>query len=85
MNYTTLGRLNTILMNLQKDAVVIGFTIAGLMVTITAIILMFDQDTSPTAQNRRWEGLRRVLISAAIIAAAGALISFSRQLGGSLN
>lgn len=84
MNYGTLQRLNAILSGLQQDAVTIGFTIAGLMIAIYCIMIMFDHDTSPTAHTKRWENLRKVLICAAIIAGAGALISFSRQLGGGL-
>lgn len=84
MNYGTLNNLNTILSNLQKDAMGIGFTIAGLMLVIYAIGLMFDNDTTPVGQTKRWEKLRRVLIGAGIIAAGGTLISFSRLLGGGL-
>ena len=85
MNYGTLNRLNDILSGLKNDAVTVGFTIAGLMVAIYAIMIMFDQDTSPSAHIKRWENMRKVFVCAAIIAAIGAIISFSQQLGGGLN
>ncbi|GHO50839.1 hypothetical protein [Ktedonospora formicarum] len=85
MNYGTLKSLNGILGNLQKDAAVIGLTIAGLMIVVYVIIIMFENDTNVVAHQKRWENLRKVFLCAALIAAAGALISFGQQLGSALH
>ena len=85
MNYGILNTLNTILQKIQQDAATVGFTIAALMIVIYAILVMFDTDTSVTAHTRRWENLRKVFFSAALIAAAGAIISFGQMLGGGLH
>lgn len=84
MNYGTLNRLNDVLANLQKDIMTVGFTIAGLMVVIYAILIMFDHNSGGKALSDRWGELRKVLLCAAIIAAASALIGLSHLLGGSL-
>ncbi len=84
MNFGTLGRLNTLLSNLQKDAVTIGFTIAGLMIAAYAIMIMLDTTPGAKTHTERWEQLRKVFLCAIIIAGIGAIISFSRQIGGGL-
>ena len=84
INYTTLAHLNTILQSLQQDAATVCFTLAGLMIVVYSIKILLDQDSSPTAHMKRWEGLRTVILVAAIVAGAGAIILFARQLGGSL-
>ncbi len=84
MNYGTLTRLNDILSNFQKGAITIGFTTAGLMVVIYAIMIMFDHNSGGKALNDRWGEIRKVLLCAVVIAAVGGLITFSRQLGGFL-
>jgi len=85
MNYATLQRLNTILKNLQADAATVGLTIAALMIIISVILIMFDTDTSAVAHTKRWENLRKVCVCAALIAAAGTLVTFGQQLGGGLH
>lgn len=85
MNYGTLNQLNTILKNLQADAATVGLTIAGLMIVVYVIMVMFTDDTNVAAHNKRWENLRKVFLCAALIAAAGALVSFGQQLGGTLH
>ena len=84
MNYSTLNTLNNVLKNLQSDAATVGFTIAGLMIVIYVMYIMFDTDTNVAAHNKRWEHLRKVFICAALIAAAGAIITFGQQLGGGI-
>jgi hypothetical protein len=77
----TLNNLNAILKLLQQNAATVGITIAGLMVAVYTIAIMFDNDTSPTARTQRWDKLQRVLICAGIIAGTGALITFATALG----
>ena len=84
MKYGILNQLNTILANLQADAATLGLTIAGLMIVISAILILFDTNTTVGAHKDRWSELRKVFICAALITAAGAIISFSKQLGGGL-
>ena len=85
MNYGTLNTLDGILKKLQADAATVGLTIAALMIIVYTILVMFTDDTSVAAHTRRWENLRKVFICAAIIAAAGALVTFGQQLGGGLH
>jgi len=80
----TMTNLTRIITALQQDAAKIGVSLAVLLVVINAIIIMFDNDTSPTARTHRWERLRRVLICAAIIAIAGVLVQFVTSIGGML-
>ncbi|BCL83599.1 hypothetical protein ccbrp13_60640 [Ktedonobacteria bacterium brp13] len=85
MNYTTLNSLNSILKNLQSDAATVGLTIAGLMIVVYVIIVMFTDDTNVSTHNKRWENLRKVFLCAALIAAAGAIVTFGQQLGQGLH
>lgn len=85
LNYSTLNKLNDVLKHLQADAATIGFTIAGLMIIISVILVMFDTDTNVAAHDKRWEHLRKTFLCAAVIAAAGAIVTFGQQLGGGLN
>ncbi|BCL79582.1 hypothetical protein ccbrp13_20470 [Ktedonobacteria bacterium brp13] len=85
MNYTTLNSLNSILKNLQSDAATVGLTIAGLMIVVYVIMVMFTDDTNVSAHNKRWENLRKVFLCAALIAAAGAIVTFGQQLGQGLH
>jgi hypothetical protein len=84
MNYAILGQLATILRNLQSDAASLGFTIASLMIIIYVIIVMTTDDTNVALHQKRWENLRKVFICAVVIAAAGAIATFGKQLGGGL-
>ncbi|GCE09192.1 hypothetical protein [Dictyobacter aurantiacus] len=81
MNYGTLNTLNNILKNLQSDAATLGLTIAGLMIIVYVIMVMFTDDTNVTAHNKRWQNLQKVFLCAALIAAAGAIVTFGQQLG----
>jgi uncharacterized protein HemY len=85
MNYGTLNTLNGILKNLQADAATVGLTIAGLMIVVYVILVMFTDDTNVSAHTKRWENLRKVFLCAALIAAAGAIVTFGQQLGGGLH
>jgi hypothetical protein len=85
MNYGTLNTLDDIVKKLQSDAATLGLTIAGLMIVVYTILVMFTDDTTVAAHNKRWENLRKVFVCAALIAAAGALVSFGQQLGGGLH
>jgi len=85
MNYQTLNTLNGILQNVQKDAATVGLTIAGLMIVVYTILVMLTDDTNVVAHNKRWENLRKVFLCAALIAAAGALVTFGQQLGAGLH
>jgi hypothetical protein len=84
MNYGTLNTLDGILKKLQSDAATVGYTIAALMIIISVILIMFDTDTNVVAHTKRWENLRKVFLCAALIAAAGTLVSFGQQLGGAI-
>lgn len=79
-----LDRLNAILQIFQAHAVTIGFTVAGLMIGVYCIGIMFSHDNSAMANRNRWEGLQRVIICAIIIAGITALIGFARSIGGQL-
>jgi hypothetical protein len=85
MNDETLNSLDNVLQKLKSDAVTVGLTIAALMIVISVILIMFDTDTSVVAHTKRWENLRKVFICAALIAAAGALVSFGELLGGAIH
>ena len=85
MNYGILSQLNGTLKNLQADAATIGFTIASLMIIVYVILVMFTDDTNVAAHQKRWENLRKVFVCAALIAAAGAIATFGKQLGGGLS
>lgn len=85
MNYGTLNALNAILKNLQSDAATVGLSIAGLMIVIYVIIVMFTDDTNVSAYHKRWDNLRKVFLCAALIAAAGTIVTFGQQLGGGLH
>jgi hypothetical protein len=85
MNYGTLNTLNSILQNLKSDAATIGLTIASLMIVIYSILVMVTDDTNVAAHHKRWENLRKVFVCAALIAAAGAIISFGQDLGSLLH
>jgi uncharacterized membrane protein len=86
MHYGALNSLNDILQNLKSDAATIGLTIASLIIIISTIYIMFDIDTNNVgAHTRRWDKVRIAFIGAAIIAAAGALVSFGQQLGGAIH
>ncbi|GCE50593.1 hypothetical protein EI42_04413 [Thermosporothrix hazakensis] len=76
----TLNNLNTLIEQLQVHAATIGITLAGLMVGIYAMMIMFTNDNSPTTRSQRWEQLQKVLICAGIIAATGTLIQFAQSL-----
>jgi hypothetical protein len=75
MNYGILNTLNGMLQKIQQDAVVVGLTIASLMIVIYSIMILFDTDTSVTAHAKRWDNLRKVFFIAFFIASAGALVS----------
>ncbi|GHO82318.1 hypothetical protein [Dictyobacter formicarum] len=85
MNYGTLNTLNGILKNLQADAATLGLTVAGLMIVVYVIMVMITDDTNVAAHHKRWENLRKVFLCAALIAAAGAIITFGQQLGQGLH
>lgn len=85
MNYQILGQLNGVLKNLQSDAATVGLTIAGLMIVVSAIWIMLDNTSNVGVHKDRWEQLRKVFVCAALIAAAGALVSFGQLLGGALH
>jgi hypothetical protein len=85
MKYGTLDTLNNILKNLQADAATVALTIAGLMIIISVILIMFDTDTNVGSHAKRWEHLRKVFLCAALIAAAGAIVTFAQQLGGAIH
>jgi hypothetical protein len=85
MNYATLNQLDSVLKKLQSDAATVGLTIAGLMIVISVILIMFDTDTNVGAHTKRWDNLRKVFLCAALIAAAGTLVSFGNQLGGAIH
>lgn len=85
MNYGILNTLDGIVKKLQADAVTVGLAIAGLMIVVYVILVMFTDDTNVAAHAKRWENLRKVFLCAALIAAAGAIVSFGSQLGGSLH
>jgi hypothetical protein len=85
MNYGTLNSLNGILKNLQADAATIGLTIAGLVIVISTVYIMFDTDTNVGKYNKSWDKVRTAFICAAVIAAAGALVTFGQQLGGAIH
>ena len=85
MNYGTLNTLNGILKNLQSDAATVGLTIASLMIIVSVIMVMFDSDTTVATHTKRWENLKKVFLCAALIAAAGTLVTFGQQLGGGLH
>jgi hypothetical protein len=76
-----LTNLNNILVLLQKNGLTIGITMAGLLVTVYAIMIMLNNDQSPAARNERWERLQRVFLCAAIIAGFGAFVQFATGLG----
>lgn len=80
----TFTQLNTILVLLHTYAFTIGVTAATLMVTVYAIVLMFDNDQSPAARTERWNKLKRVFLAAFLIAGAGAITSTATGLGGML-
>lgn len=84
MNYGTLNTLNIVLKNLQSDAATVGYTVAGLMIVVYVIMIIFDSDTTVGAHQKRWDKLRMVFLCAALIAAAGTLATFGQQLGGAL-
>jgi uncharacterized protein HemY len=85
MNYGTLNTLDAILKKLQSDAAAVGMTIASLMIVIYVIMIMVHDDTNVAAHTKRWENLRKVFVGAALIAAAGALVTFGQTLGGGLH
>lgn len=85
MNYGTLNSLDGILTRLKEDAATVGFTIAGLMIVISAIMIMFTDDTNIATHSKRWDTIRKVFACAVVIGAAGAIISFGQQLGGGLH
>lgn len=85
MKYGTLDTLNNILKNLQADAATVALTIASLMIIISVILIMFDTDTNVGSHAKRWEHLRKVFLCAALIAAAGAIVTFAQQLGGAIH
>ncbi len=84
MQFTALNNLNTVIGVLGKNAFTIGLSVALLMVSVYAIKIMFDNDSSPAAQSKRWDTLYRVIICAVIITASGAAITFARQFGGAI-
>jgi predicted MFS family arabinose efflux permease len=77
----TLDNLNSILVILQAHAFTIGLTVAGLMMTIYAILIMLSTDTSPVANRNKWDGLQKVMICACVIAGGGALIQLAKDFG----
>ncbi|GCE15061.1 hypothetical protein [Tengunoibacter tsumagoiensis] len=85
MKYGTLSTLNSILKDLQSDAATLGLTIAGLMIIVSVIMIMFTDDTNVSSYNKRWDNLRKVFLCAALIAAAGAIVTFGQQIGGALH
>jgi hypothetical protein len=85
MNFGILATLNSILQKIQQDAVVVGLTMASLMIVIYSILILFDTDTSVTAHTKRWDNLRKVFFLAFFITAAGALVSFGQLLGSMLH
>lgn len=80
-----LTNLNGVLGQLQRNFAVDGVTLAGLMIVVYAIMIMFHNDTSPAARSQRWENLQKVLICAGIIVGATSLvqvvISFFQTVG----
>jgi hypothetical protein len=85
LNFSILGTLNSLLQQITHDAAAVGLTIAGLMIIISVIKIMLEDDTNVAAHTKRWENLRKVFIGAALISAAGAIISFGQSLGGQLH
>lgn len=81
MNYGTLTTLNDILKNLQSDIATIAFSIAGIMMVVCIMLIMFDTDTNVAAHGKRWETLRRMFVCVILLSAAGAIILFGQQLG----
>ena len=76
-----LDNINTILTQFQTHAATIGITVAGLMIGIYAMIIMFSTDNSAMANRNRWEGLQKVLICAGIIAGTAAFVQFAQNIG----
>ncbi len=85
LNFGILNTLNQILQQIEHDAAIVGLTIAGLMIVYYVIKIITEDDTNVSAHTKRWETLRKVFIGAALISAAGALVSFGAQLGGMLH
>lgn len=80
----TFDKLNQLLGIVEGKGVLIGGTVAELMVVIYAIFIMLDNDQSPQARTQRWEKLKRVFMCAGIIAAATVIISTATGLGGQI-
>ena len=79
-----LNKLDTVISQLQQHAAAIGITVAGLMVAINAIVIMFNADKSPMAISQRWKDLERVLVCAGIIAATFTFVQFAQSIAGML-
>jgi cytochrome bd-type quinol oxidase subunit 1 len=77
----TLNNLNNAILQFQQNALAIGVTLAGLMIAVYAMIIMFKNDNSPQARTQRWDDLHRVLICAGVITGAGALVQFAVGFG----
>lgn len=80
----TFDTLNQLLLAIEGKGVIIGGTVAELMVVFYAIAIMLNNDQSPQARTERWEKLRRVFICAGIIAAATVIIGAATGLAGQL-
>jgi hypothetical protein len=81
---SVLTNLNHVLTLLQQNAAKMGFTVAGLLVSIYCIAIMLHNDTSPAGRAERWALLKTVFICAAIIAGTGAFVQLATGLGGML-
>lgn len=77
----TFDQLNQLLAQVEGKGVIIGGTVAELMVVVYAIIIMLNNDQSPQARTERWEKLKRVFMCAGIIAAATVIIGTATGLG----
>ena len=76
-----LTNLNNAISQLQQHAAIDGITVAGLAVTIFAVIIMFNNDNSPQARAQKWEHIHRVLLCAMVVAAAGVLVQAAVGFG----
>jgi EamA domain-containing membrane protein RarD len=76
-----LTKLDNVISQLQQHAATIGITVAGLMVGIYAMIIMFNLTNNPMTIDQNWKGLTRVLICAGIITATFTFVQFSQSLG----
>ena len=79
-----LTKLDNIISQFQQHAAAIGITLAGLMIGIYAMIIMFNLSNNPLTIDQNWKGLQRVLVCAAIITATFTFVQFSQNVGNML-